>query len=81
MTEIWKYLDMKHYIVLKETFTNKYMHLITEDPITPEIAALHQIRVTAEVAENASNTVQAATSTIDIGFWHSIINWIISIFS
>lgn len=61
------------------------MHLITEDPITPEIAAkieaMHQsaetsVTVTAQVIGSTSSI---ATSTPDLGFWHSIIQWILNL--
>lgn len=66
------------------------MHLITVDPVTPEIAArieaLHHAAsttatVTASVAQTSLNVVTTtATSTPDVGFWSNIMHWIIHLF-
>lgn len=52
--------------------------MVAETTVTVVIGS----EVSAQVLPNASNTVMhIATSTPDVGFWESVISWVLSIFS
>ena len=49
--------------------------MIAETTVTVVIGS----EVSAQVLPNASNTIHIATTTVDVGFWQSIIQWITSL--
>jgi hypothetical protein len=51
--------------------------MVAETTVTVVIGS----EVSAQVLPNASNTIAVATSTVDVGFWHSIVVWFTSLFS